>query len=116
MNKLIVLNRESLELMQDSICRDLDIRKELLPYNEEVDLIAKLREIVAYLLNYNMERLLWILYKLDVDEDRLKLALAQSPDDPESIITQLIIQREWQKIETRQKYKPGYPSAEEEKW
>lgn len=110
------MDQETLELMQESICRDMEIRREQLPYKEEADLVAKLREIVAYLLNYNMERLLWILYKLDVDEDRLKLALAESPDDPESIITRLIIQREWQKIETRRNYKPGYPSSEDEKW
>jgi hypothetical protein len=65
-----------------------------------------LTERLVYLLLHDMERLLSILYRIDVSESKVKAAFAQQ--DPRKIaplLAGLILQREWQKAETRLKYK-----------
>ena len=48
--------------------------------------------------------LLNILYRIDVSEQKLKEALVKGNDHPTSIINQMIIERQLQKIEIRRKY------------
>src|SRR4051812_4563965 len=62
-------------------------------------------EIVKMLM-HDMEKLLNILYRIDVNERKVKEAFAQS--DPKRIapeLARLIIEREMQKAETRLKYR-----------
>jgi hypothetical protein len=63
-----------------------------------------LKKVIGHLLDTDFERLMNGLYRIDVDEHKVKLALASNADVAGEIAT-LIIQREIQKIETRQKYK-----------
>jgi hypothetical protein len=73
--------------------KDLDTLKQLLS-----------ERIVALLIN-DMEKLLFILYRIDVNEQKFKTALASG--NPKSIapqIADLIIERQLQKLITRKKY------------
>lgn len=66
----------------------------------------RLTECVVYLLIHNMERLLQILYRVDVDEKLTKAAFAQN--NPQQIapeLARLLIERELKKAETRLKYR-----------
>ena len=73
---------------------------------QEVDEFHELlRKVISHLLDTDFERLMNGLYRIDVDEQKVKLALASDHDIASEIAT-LIIQRELQKIETRAKYKP----------
>jgi hypothetical protein len=61
---------------------------------------------VVRLLLYDMERLLSILYRVDVRESKVKEAFVEGK--PEQIafrIAELMIERELQKVESRRKYR-----------
>jgi hypothetical protein len=61
---------------------------------------------LVYLLLNEMETLLQLLYKIDVNEQKVKAAFAQStPQDIAPELAQLIIDRMRQKAETRLKYR-----------
>lgn len=89
-----------------------------LPEDEKNLLFAKLQDHIAYLIAHNMERLLQLLYTLDVPEQALKNGLAQQPQSSAAaVITTLIIQRQQQKWATRQLFQNPMPAdGEEELW
>lgn len=79
----------------------------LLPENELL-----FRQLCAYLnelIEKDFNRLVTILYRIDVSEAKVRVALAEAPKDVSAgeIIAQLIIERERQKMEWRRKYKSG---------
>ena len=63
-----------------------------------------LSKIIRHLLDNDFERLLNALYRIDVREEKVKLAMATGDDVAEQIAL-LIIEREMQKVITREKYK-----------
>ncbi len=72
------------------------------------DLVDALTPLIANLLNSDMERLLNALYRIDVDEEKVKLILAtEEPDAVAHSISKLVIEREMQKVSTRIKYRNG---------
>ena len=70
-------------------------------------------ELQDYLTNYfkklieqDFEKLISILYKIDVDENKLKALLKQNTGtDSGDVIAMLVIDRQLKKIETRKKFK-----------
>ena len=72
-------------------------------YEEAFILIMR---VVEELLAKDFTRLINCLYRLDVLEDKLKIALSESNKNPASVITEMIIEREIQKAETRKRHKP----------
>lgn len=57
---------------------------------------------IEYLLHSNMERLMWILYRIDIDERKLKLLLESDNETPPAeIIADAIIARQIQKYQSR---------------
>jgi hypothetical protein len=65
-----------------------------------------LTQRIAYLIKYDFENLLWILYRIDVDENSAMAVLADKETiNQAELLTDLIIQRQITKAETRQKYK-----------
>lgn len=57
---------------------------------------------IDYLLHSNMERLQWILYRIDIDERKLKTLLENDTEAPSAeIIADAIIARQIQKYHTR---------------
>ncbi len=64
-----------------------------------------LRHQVAYLIAHNIDRLKWILYRIDVSEQKLMQALHAHPtDEAPGIIAQMIIDRQVEKAKTRAKF------------
>jgi len=60
----------------------------------------------------DMEKLLWVLYRVDVSEKKLHEVMQQTPPELfSSTIADLIIERQKQKVESRKKYGTG-----EEDW
>ena len=78
-----------------------------LPGNIDTDeLHAALRGVINDLIQHDFQRLVSILYRVDVEENKLKKILKeQQGTDAAEIITSLIIERERQKIETRKKFR-----------
>lgn len=68
----------------------------------------KLQKMIAYLLDNKFDRLLNAMYRLDINEQKFRLAL--SGHDNQNIareITDLIIERESQKVITRKIFREG---------
>ncbi len=72
-------------------------------------------DIVSFLddlIRNDFNRLLSILYRVDISEEKLKRKLAENKESAISsaeIIAQLLIEREKEKIITRAKYRPDQP-------
>lgn len=90
-------------LAQQLIVNDLGIAGADLSINRLDKLQQWLSEEVRLLLDHDFQRLLNILYRIDVSEKKTKKALTGS--NPADAIAGLIIERELQKVETRKKYK-----------
>jgi hypothetical protein len=70
------------------------------------------------LIKDNFDKLIVYLYRIDVNEQKLKSLLQQNPDeDAGNIIATLIIERQQQKIKSRQQFSQNNNEFdEEEKW
>jgi hypothetical protein len=81
---------------------------------------AKKESIKAYiaeLINRDFNQLVNLLYRLDISETKLKSLLSQTPTvDSAALITDIIIERQLQKLNARQTYKPDTDIADEERW
>ena len=66
----------------------------------------QLERVIRWLLDNDMERLLQIMYRIDVSEKAFRQVLATSPPgDLSEEIAELVLKREWLKAETRLKYR-----------
>ncbi len=65
----------------------------------------QLKEYINSLILHHFEQLVSLLYRIDVSEAKIKLLLQQQPgEDAAKIIASLIIERQLQKIKTRQQF------------
>jgi hypothetical protein len=93
--------------VSDLIIQDfnLESEKSLVDIQHLDELREKLEKIVAYLLDNDFERLLNAMYRLDINEEKFKIAMSGfSGNSISNEITNLIITREVQKLQTRKKY------------
>jgi len=68
---------------------------------------AILAERIDVLINHDFNRLISLLYRIDVSESKLKQLLKENTNTNAGLlIARLILERQWQKIETRRKYRP----------
>ncbi len=63
-----------------------------------------LANAIARMMHEDMERLLWILYRLDIDEKKAVIPMSLS-EAPDLALADLVIERELQKIQSRRAYK-----------
>jgi hypothetical protein len=84
--------------------------------------LEELKKIVAqhidHLIKNNFEKLVALLYRIDISEIHLKNLLKQNMgEDAAPIIAQLIIERQLEKIKSRQQFsRDGNDIPEEDKW
>ncbi len=92
-----------------------------------IDDFASLKEATLYnqlvaqintLIKDDFEKLVQLLYRIDVSEQKLKMLLQSNPnEDAAKLIASLIIERQIQKIELRKKTKEeGDAETNEERW
>lgn len=92
----IGLIQKDMALDDDSLPRSVDSLDELK---------KKLIPVLGYLLNKDMPRLLNALYRIDINEHKVKQVLTvEDPDHIAPSLAEMIIQREFQKTLTRKKY------------
>ncbi|RQO31777.1 hypothetical protein DBR32_07495 [Taibaiella sp. KBW10] len=87
---------------------------ESLPEITLADFLALLTQKVAYMLSHNTEELFSKLYRLDVLEHKIKEAF-NTEDIPKQIAT-LIIERQFEKFETRRQFKKTTKPDEDLAW
>lgn len=81
------------------------------------DAVTRLAGLINYLIRYNFAKLVHILYCVDIDEKKLKTLLQTNQHtDAGLLISHLIIQRQQQKLKTRQLFANHTPIPEDEKW
>ena len=90
------------KITSEIILRNFDLEE--IPSDE--NLFGKIRKLLIdkldFLLNNDFEKLLWILYRIDVNEEKAKAALAEkSEKNPAEILADMIIERQIEKAKTR---------------
>jgi len=86
----------------------------------DVAALDQLEALLAEKINLMIQRdfgaLVQLLYRIDVNETRLRGMLDENPgEDAGKVIAALILERQWQKIETRRKYRHD-AGGDEERW
>ena len=104
------MSSDAINMAVTLIISDFELDEEKIPLVVSDDKLGRVRDIliseIANLIEHNMERLKWILYRIDVSEQKLQAALAENaPADAPVIIADMIIERQIQKAETRLKFK-----------
>lgn len=78
---------------------------------------GKLAAYINGLITQDFEKLINLLYRLDVSEQKIKTLLSATTADAGIVIADVIIERQLQKIKTRKQFnKPNEDIAEEDKW
>jgi len=105
------MDQETTQLTYDLIARDFDLKKQKETISE-AELFELLANEVAYMIEHRIDFLLSLLYRLDVEEVKINYALSPYSEDlPNIALTKLILDRQRQRIYTKQKYPPS-PSAD----
>jgi hypothetical protein len=106
----MVVERELIHMLN----ADLETQLPLVISDDK--LLHKLSEFVADLIENNFQRLILLLYKVDVSETKLRYLLKESHDDAATLIAKLIIEREAQKMLARNSFRRENNIPDEEKW
>lgn len=79
---------------------------------------ARLIILINELINKDFHSLIQLLYRIDVDEKKIKLYLEKKTgEDAADVLADLIIERQIKKMETSKKFSSGNrEESEEEKW
>ncbi len=82
------------------------------------ELKEKLTGQINHLINHDFEKLVFYLYRIDVNESKMKQLLAQKEgENAAGLIADLIIERQLQKIKSRQQFSQRDNDIDEsEKW
>jgi hypothetical protein len=108
--------------------RDKELIRQLQEQLQKVDLILAHQEsyeqlrsalsmIINTLITTDFSRMVSILYRLDIPENKLRIAMSKAGEQTAGeVIAEMIIQREIQKIEARKLYKSGDNISEDERW
>ena len=105
-------NAELIRLLNKELAIEISEKKS---HNE---IRAELSAYINSLIKSDFERLISYLYRIDVHEQKLKTLLREYPgEDAGDIIASLIIERQQQKIKTREQFSQRDNDVrEEEKW
>lgn len=103
---------ELIRLLNNELHVEIEEQKS---YNE---IHAQLSTYINMLIKNDFDKLIAYLYRIDVNEQKLKKLLQDHPqEDAGNIIASLIIERQQQKIKTRQQFSQrNNEFDEEEKW
>ena len=105
-------NDELIRLLNKELVIEIAVKKS---YNE---IHTELATYINNLIKNDFDKLITYLYRIDVNEQKLKSLLQQTPnEDAGNIIATLIIERQQQKIKIRQQFSQRkHDVDEEEKW
>ncbi len=103
----MVTTKNWMETMMSDIARmgELDMEENSIHIADQETLKKNLVEVITYLIDHNFEKLLLILYRIDVDEERAKKLLAKNlPEAAPEVLAELIIQRQIKKEEVKRSF------------
>jgi hypothetical protein len=107
-------------LMYNELISDINQSLEInlpVPVSRE-ELRAKLTAHINHLINHDFEKLVFYLYRIDVDEVKMRSLLQQTQgENAAELIADLIIDRQAAKIKSRQEFRrQDNDIADDEKW
>lgn len=117
MNEEHMQEEENQPIDQATLIQDLNrsYGLELMATFTMEQLEAFMAEKVNHMIRTDFGGLVQWLYRIDVNEGKLRQLLQVNPgEDAGRIIARLIIERQWQKIQTRRYYSPGPPNGPQE--
>lgn len=91
------------------------IHSRLTPAEQE-NILNNVEEHVSWLINNNFPRLVQLLYRLDVNEDKLRLLLQQKQTNSATLIAKLIMERQLKKSQVRNQTKANINIPLNEQW
>jgi hypothetical protein len=92
-------------------------RLDQLTKEENFVFYRQLSEHINWMINNRFEELVQVLYRLDVDEKKLKILLSRGEDiNAADIITSLIIDRQLQKLKTKKQQGSNPNIPQDESW
>lgn len=104
-------------LQPQNTIMDLVLSETDIPALRNKDLFERLADYINKLIADHFDELITLLYRMDVNEKKLKELLQQHDgENTADIIASLIIERQEQKIKTREQFKTYTNIPEEEKW
>ena len=81
------------------------------------ELKEKLVAHINHLINHDFEKLIFYLYRIDVNENKMRHLLEQREgENAAGLIADLIIERQLQKIKSRKENKSDTSIPEDDKW
>ena len=99
---------------------DVELVRSIIAEQDPLKRNEQLRSLNAYinhLLSHDFQSLVSALYRMDVNEDKLKILLNKNPNqDAAGIIAQLMIQRQQQKLFSKNNFKVDENIPDDEKW
>jgi len=100
--------------ISDKIISEINLMQQV--SNEQIR--ARLMDLINELIQKDFNALLQLLYRIDVDEMKIRSCLKENKNnDAASLLTDLIIERQLQKIKTRQEYQSRNDANDnDEKW
>ena len=79
--------------------------------------VEPLTAFINHLLQYDFQKLVYLLYRVDINEKVLKKLLNDNPKtDAALIISHLIIKRQLEKIKSKEQFKRDADIPEEDRW
>lgn len=104
--------------MEKNIPDEIISVSDSLKNNSTGEIREKLIVLLNELINKDFNSLVQLLYRIDVSEKKIQLYLNQKEnEDSASVLADLIIERQLQKIETRKKFsRKNNGESAEEKW
>lgn len=87
------------------------------PIERKEELKKELARYINDLLLYNFDKLVLLLYRVDVQEKVIKKVLEENKEsDAGELIVELLIKRQEEKIATRQSFPPAKNISDDERW
>src|SRR5688572_28230805 len=100
-------------VIRDALLNDFD----LAGCDTRSALLQRLAIQINHLIQADFHRLLACLYRLDISELKLKQTLEENTDkDAGELIATLVVERQLQKLKTRQQFRQQNDIPEDEKW
>ena len=97
--------------MQKLILHKFDIARTDADPLDEAELLKVLADRIGWMIEYDMDNLLSLLYRLDVLEHKINHALSPFDPDPANVaLAKLVIERQKERLTTKARY-----SADQEK-
>lgn len=97
---------------------NIELANEITGKNSYDEIHTRLSAYINNLVKNDFDKLIMYLYRIDVNEQKLKMLLQKNPkEDAGNIIATLIIERQQQKIKSRRQFSQRDNDIEEdEKW